>query len=243
MVVLNGRTSSWQNIYAGVPQGSVLGLLLPLIYINNLPDELTSISRIFADDASLVSKVINKNNSNSQLNSDLAKISKLAFQWKMYFSPDPNKQAIEVRFWNKRDKENYQPLQINISDVQIADSHKHLGLVLDSKLNFNEHIESKITKCNKIIGLMKKFSLILSRKSLLTIYKSFVRPNLDYADIIYDKPLNESLKRKTEMVQYNAALTITGAFKGTWRGKYIKSSVWNLWQIEDGLENLFFFTK
>ena len=91
MVVLNGRTSSWQNVYAGVPQGSVLGLLLPLIYINNLPDELTSISRIFADDASLVSKVINKNNSNSQLNSDLAKISKLAFQWKMYFSPDPNK--------------------------------------------------------------------------------------------------------------------------------------------------------
>ena len=195
MVVLNGRTSSWQNIYAGVPQGSVLGLLLPLIYINNLPDELTSISRIFADDASLVSKVINKNNSNSQLNSDLAKISKLAFQWKMYFSPDPNKQAIEVRFWNKCDKENYQPLQFNISDVQIADSHKHLGLVLDSKLNFNEHIESKITKCNKIIGLMKKLSLILSRKSLLTIYKSFVRSNLDYTDIIYDKQFNESLKK------------------------------------------------
>ena len=66
---------------------------------------------------------------------------------------------------------------------------------------------------------MKKLSLILSRKSLLTIYKSFVRPNLDYADIIYDKPLNESLKRKIEMVQYNAALIITGAFKGTSRDK------------------------
>ena len=137
----------------------------------------------------------------------------------MSFNPDPNKQAIEVRFSNKRDKENYQPLQFNSSDVQIADSHKHLGLILDSKLNFNEHIESKITKCNKIIGLMKKLSLILSRKSLLTIYKSFVRPNLDYADIIYDKPLNESLKRKIEMVQYNAALIITGAFKGTSRDK------------------------
>ena len=55
----------------------------------------------------------------------------------------------------------------------------------------------------------------ISRKSLLTIYKSFVRSNLDYADIIYDKPLNESFKRKIEMVQYNAALIITGAFKGT----------------------------
>ena len=106
-------------------------------------------------------------------------------------------------------------MQFNSSDVQIADSHKHLGLILDPKLNFNEHIESKITKCNKIIGLIKFFSLILHRKSLLTIYKSFVRPNLDYADIIYYKPLNESLKRKIKMVQYNAALIITGAFKGT----------------------------
>ena len=133
-------------------------------------------------------------------------------------------------------------MQFNSTDVQIADSQKHLGLILDSKLNFNEHIESKITKCNKIIGLMKKLSLILSRKSLLTIYKSFVRPNLDYADIIYEKPLTESLKRKIEMVQYNAALIITGALKGTLRYKIYQ---------ELGLESLadrrwtrkLFFTK
>ena len=95
-------------------------------------------------------------------------------------------------FLNKRDKENYPPLQFSSTDVQVADSQKHLGLILHFKLNFNEHIESKITKCNKIIGLMKKFSLTLSRKSLLTIYKSFVRPNLDYADTIKRqiKPLN-----------------------------------------------------
>ena len=218
-VVLNGRTSSWQNVYAGVPQGSVLGPLLFLIYINDLPDELTSMCKIFADDTSLFSKVIDKDNSNSQLNSGLAKISKWAFQWKMSFNPDPNKRAIKVCFSNKRDKENYRPLQFTSTDVQIADSQKHLGLILDPKLNFNEHIESKITKYNKIIGLMKKLSLILSRKSLLTIFKSFVRPNLDYADIIYDKPFNESLKRKIEMIQYNAALITTAAFKGSWRDK------------------------
>ena len=97
----------------------------------------------------------------------------------MSFNPDPNKQPTEVCFSNKRDKENYQPLQFNSTDVQIADSQKHLGLILDSKLNFNEHIESKITKCNEITRLMKKLSLILSRKSSLTIYKSFLRPNLD----------------------------------------------------------------
>ena len=66
---------------------------------------------------------------------------------------------------------------------------------------------------------MKKLSQILPRKSFLTIYKSFVRLNLDYADIIYDKPLNECFKKKIEMTQYNAALMIIGATKGTCRDK------------------------
>ena len=134
-------------------------------------------------------------------------------------------------------------MQFNSSDVQIADSHKHLGLILDSKLNFNEHIESKITKCNKIIGLMKKLSLILSRKSLLTIYKSFVRPNLDYADIIYDKPLTESLKRKIEMVQYNAALIITGALKGTLGDKIYQELGLESLADRRWTRKLFFFSK
>ena len=102
-------------------------------------------------------------------------------------------------------------------------------LVLDFKLDFNEHVNNKINKCNKSIGIMKKLSLTLSRNSLLTIYKTFVRPILDYADIIYDKPLTESFKDKLEMVQYNAALVITGALKGTSR---------NLIYRELGLESL-----
>ena len=73
--------------------------------------------KIFANDTSLFSKVIDKNNSNCQLNSDLAKISKWAFHWKIPFNPDPKKQAIEVCFSNKRDNENYQPLQFNSTDV------------------------------------------------------------------------------------------------------------------------------
>ena len=185
--------------------------------------------KIFADDTSLFSKVNDKSNSNTQLNSDLAKVSKWAFQWKMSFNPDPNKQAIEVCFSNKCDKGNYPPLHFNSTRVQVADSQKHLRLVLDSKLNFNENIESKITKCIEIIGLMKKISQFLSRKSLLTIYKSCVRPNLEYADLIYDKPLNQSFKKKIELVQYNAALIITGAIKGTCRDKMYQ---------EVGLESL-----
>ena len=134
----------------------------------------------------------------------------------MLFNPDPNKQAVEILFSKKQhEKDNYPRLNFNGDKVQTAISQKHLGLVLDSKLDFNENISKKINKCNKIIGIMKKLSLFLSRKTLLTIYKSFVRPNLDYADIIYDKPFNESFEAKIEKIQYRAAPVITGVIKGT----------------------------
>ena len=89
-VVLNGQTSSWKNILAGVPKGSVLGPFLFLIYINDLPDGIKSLCKIFADDASLFSKVKDKNCSTAELN-DLIIISPSAIQWKMLFNPDPHK--------------------------------------------------------------------------------------------------------------------------------------------------------
>ena len=84
---------------------------------------------------------------------------------------------------------------------------------------------------------MKKLSLFLLRKNLLTIYKSFVRPNLDYADIIYDKPFNESFKTKIEMIQYRAALVITGAIKGTSRDRLYQEI--GLESLADGLVSYF----
>ena len=212
---MNGQTSSWKNILAGVPQGSVLGPILFLIYINDLPDGIKSICKIFADDTSLFSKVKDKNCSTVELNNDLKIISNWAFQWKMLFNPDPNKQAVEILFSKKHENDNYPRLNFNGNNVQTAISQKHLGLVLDFKLDFNEHISNKINKCNKIIGIMKKLSLFLLWKTLLKIYKSFVRPSLDYGDAIYDKPFNEFFKTKVEMIQYWAALVITRAIKGT----------------------------
>ena len=86
---------------------------------------------------------------------------------------------------------------------------------LDEKLNFNHHLEEKIAKANKGTGLICKLAHILPGQSLLTIYKSFIRPHLDYGDIVYDQPNNENVCDTIEKVQYNAALAITGAIKGT----------------------------
>ena len=135
----------------------------------------------------------------------------------MSFNPDPNKQATEVLFSRKINSDDHPKLTFNGNQVQRCSSQKHLGLILDNKLDFNKHLDEKINKCNKIIGMMKKLSTSVSRQSLLTIYKSFVRPILDYGDIIYDKPHKGSFIEKIERVQYNACLVITGAFKGTSR--------------------------
>ena len=91
-VVLNGQSSSWEAIKSGVPQSSVLGRLLFLIYINDLSDGLSSTCKIFAD-TFLFSFVHDKYVSRDELNSDLKRISNWALQWKMKFNPDPKKQA------------------------------------------------------------------------------------------------------------------------------------------------------
>ena len=102
----------------------------------------------------------------------------------MSLNPHPNKQATEVSFSPKIDSDDHPKLTFNGNQVKQCSSQKHLGLFLDNKLGFNKHLDEKINNCNKIIGMMRKLSLSVSRQSLLTIYKSFVRPNLDYVDIM-----------------------------------------------------------
>ena len=97
-VLLNGQSSIWVSITAGVPQGSVLGPLLSLIYIDDLSDGITSNVKLFAHDTSIFSTIQDINYSASNLNSNLQKISEWAFKWKRSFNPDPTKQAQEVIF-------------------------------------------------------------------------------------------------------------------------------------------------
>ena len=96
---------------------------------------------------------------------------------------------------------------------------KHLGLTLDRRLKFDHHLNDKISKATKGIGLIKRLYHYLPRKSLLTIYRSYVRPHLDYCDVIYDQPHNVTFSNKIETIQYNAALAIIGTIKGTSRDR------------------------
>ena len=98
-------------------------------------------------------------------------------------------------------------------------SQKHLGILLDSTLNFDEHLRNIQSEVNRIIVIIRNPQKVRPRPALLTIYKSFALPHLDYDDIIYDKAYNESFKTKKVCIQYNAALAITGAIKGSSREK------------------------
>ena len=218
-VVLNGQTSSWTPVLAGVPQGSILGPLLFLIYINDLPNELQSNAKLFADDTSLFAVANDKNVCANILNSDLLAISKWAFNWKMLFNPDPKKPAQEVLFSRKKQVQIHPTINLNNVEVERVPFQKNLGFMLDEKLNFRQHIDSAISKINTGIAVIKKLRYTLPRNSLITIYKAFLRPLIDYGDIIYDQPQNESFCEKTESVQYKAALAITGAIQGTSRDK------------------------
>ena len=98
----------------------------------------------------------------------------------MSFNPDLNKQAQEVIFSRKMTKWSHPPVFFNDIPVSCVSFQKHLGIYPDEKLNFNHHIKEKMTKTMKGIGVIKRLSKTLSRHSLLTIYKSFVRPHLDF---------------------------------------------------------------
>ena len=95
-VILSGQFSTWKNVSAGVPQGSMLGPLLFLIYINDLTEDLSTNAKLFADDTSLFSVIHDIQTSANNLNKDLERICNWATQWKMNFNPDTTKQAQEV---------------------------------------------------------------------------------------------------------------------------------------------------
>ena len=148
------------------------------------------------------------NKSFENLKNDLCIISNWAYQWKISFNPDRSKQAQEVIFSRKTSIQSHLVLTFDNCPVIKTTHHKHLGLILDEKLNFKEHLKEKMSKAYKGIAVLRKLQNIIPRNSLLTICKSFIRPHTDYGDIIYHQPNNVSICQKIESIQYQAALAM-----------------------------------
>ena len=189
-----------------------------MVYINDLPDNLESSAKLFADDTPLFSTVHNPLLSAEIMNKDLIKISTWANRWEMSFNPDITKQPQEVIFSRKSKKTDHPTVHFNDAPVAQTNRKKHIGVYLEEKLHFLQHIKDQTLKANRGI-VTRKLRYILPRQSLITIYNSFVRPHLDYCDMIYDQPNNESFCNKIERVQYNVTLAVTGVIRRTSQSK------------------------
>ena len=195
-----------------------MGPLLFLVYINNLADGLSN-GKVFADDTSLFLVIHDVYTFPSELNNDLHQINKLDFQWRVSFNPHPSKEAQEFVFSRKTKKISHPSLRFNNNIVSQTPYQKHLGILLDAQLTFEEHLKVITTKVNKTIGLLQKFQKTLPRPVLMTMYKTFVRPHLDHGNIIYDQAYNETFHQKRDSIQYNVCLALLGAIRGSSREK------------------------
>ena len=173
---MNGH---WGDISAGVPQGSILGPLFFLVYINDLTNDLKCNVKLFADDTSLFTVVHNTIAAADDMNHDLELIRHFADDWRMSFNPDPQKQAVELILSRKQIEVNHPEIRFNNIPVMKVNDHKHLGIILDSKLSFSTHSESAISKTRKGIGLLRYLSRYLPMHTLNELYKLYVRPHLD----------------------------------------------------------------
>jgi hypothetical protein len=207
-VVLFGSTSDLLNINAGVPQGSILGPLLLIVYINNIVLGIQSIIRLFADDTSLYMLYLiveNPITTAEIMNSDLNKISNWADTWLVKLNLSKKESILITK---KHRSHNNPPLFMNNIQISEVESHKHLGVTLSSNESCYEHI----SKAWQRINIMRKLKLTLDRKSLETIYFSFIRPILEYADVVWDN-LTQKEEYELEQIQFEAARIITGATK------------------------------
>ena len=118
--------------------------------------------------------------------------------------------------------------------------HKHLGLILDKKC-FKDHLKEKMPKAYKGIAVLIKLQNIIPKNSLLTIYKSFICPHLDYGGIVYQQPNKGSFCQKIESIQHQAAPAITGAIHRTSQTKLYNTLGIELMKLRQWFRRLFFF--
>ena len=109
-------------------------------------------------------------------------------------------------FSNKATTTNHPNIIFNGNTVQNSANQKHLGLFLDGKLTFNGHVTSKLTTVKKFTSTLRKLYHYIACDFLVAIYKSFIEPHLDCADVIFDKRGNATFSNQNESAKYNAAL-------------------------------------
>ena len=209
-VVIKGQKSSLGKIKAGVPQGSVLGPLLFLVYINDITNVVNNQIRLFADDTTLFITVDDPHEAALSMNIDLENINNWATKWLVNFNAQKTKSMLVSR---KLETVN-PPLFFNNVQIDEVESHRHLGILLNNKLSWHQHTDNIVTQARKRLDILHRMRYKLDRKALETLYFAFVRPLLEYGDVVWSD-CDDYCIENIEKVEIDAARIVCGAIRRT----------------------------
>ena len=204
-VVIRGTSSEPCSVTSGVPQGSVLGPVLFLIFINDLPLEVLSPLSLFADDSKIFTRIVTSKkftkwtgfDGQSALQRDLTRVQEWADKWKMKFNVGKCK---IMHIGNKNPRKVY---EMGGTELQTTSAERDLGVTLDDKLDLGKHIKSIVAKANRMLGLIKISFACLDKSMFLNLYLVFVRPHLEYCVQVWS-PYKRKYIKLLEGVQRRA---------------------------------------
>ena len=181
-VLLDGQTSNWSDVTSGIPQGSVLGPILFLIYINDLPEVVKSFIRLFADDTKIYT-TLEQEESCSNLQEDINSMIKWTSTWLLKFN---ERKCKHLQLGHQNQESSYKmKTPDNEIILETVNSEKDLGIIIDKNLNFQEHIHTQISKANRILGLIRRTFHHMDKDMFLNLYKSLIRPHLEYGSNVW----------------------------------------------------------
>ena len=208
-VQVEGATSDSITVISGVPQGTVLGPLLFLLFINDLPDCVQSSTRLFADDCILYRRIRNDKDAEI-LQEDLNQLAEWEKKWGMAFHPD---KCSTLRI--SRSKNPYSKTYILKGHTfTTEDSTRYLGVELQSNMSWNKHIDQTIKKGNSMLGFLRRNLKVSNEETKTAAYLSLVRPVLEYCCSVWS-PYTQDYINKLEMVQRRAARYVTNRYRNT----------------------------
>ena len=207
-VILNGKSSNIIKTNAGVPQGSILGPFFFLIFINDIVLEVNCNIKLFADDTSIYVIINNPLIGAEKLNENLSKVHAWSEKWLIKFKPSKT----ETLTISRKNDIYHPPLIMNNTTINEVNKHKHLGLILSKNGKWIDHTTEIIEKSSRKINILRSLKFKLQRKSLEKMYFSFIRPVMEYADIIWSN-CPQYIKESLENINLQAGRIITGATK------------------------------
>lgn len=195
-VQINGNYSQWHEVTSGIPQGSVLGPILFVVFINDLPNCVDSDVYMFADDTKLYRSIETTDDIDTVQN-DINNLFTWSEKWLLRFHPDKCKVLpITTKSTSKIDQDGrysmstYEGTRTSLETVK---NEKDIGVTIDSNLKFNQHIQDKVNKANQLVGIIRRSFKYLDYKSFCLLYKALVRPHLEYASSVWSPYLKKDI--------------------------------------------------